>query len=377
MRLRQRFHAAMTMVIVAGLVQPPSTVAQLRAQTSPAPASPGATAQKPPAKAPATGAKPATAAAPAPAPIDGGWPRLYDLSNGGHMLVYQPQMSTWDGQRHMVAFSAVQYAASKSAKPALGTIKIEADTKVATTERLVNFSPLKISQATFPTLEKEQIRDLVATIDKAIPEDDRIIALDRVLAHVNASSIVPRNVDGVKADPPTVFFSKTPAVIVNLDGPAIWSPIKENDLKFAVNTNWDLFEHTPTKTYYLRHERTWLKSAATAGPWSAAGKLPESFSKLPPDDNWKDVRASLPGTTTKTLPRVFVSETPAELILLTGEPNYLEVGTSGLLWVSNTESDVFRMGKAGSVYYLVAGRWFSAPDLPTSPARWRRTTPSP
>ena len=31
--------------------------------------------------------------------------------------------------------------------------------------------------------------------------------------------------------------------------------------------------------------------------------------------------------------------------------------------MSNTESDVFRLGKTGPVYYLVAGRWFSAPDF--------------
>ena len=60
---------------------------------------------------------------------------------------------------------------------------------------------------------------------------------------------------------------------------------------------------------------------------------------------------------------MFVSTTPAELILLKGEPNYLLVAGTSLLWVSNTESDVFRLGKAGTVYYLVAGRWFSAPDF--------------
>ena len=49
--------------------------------------------------------------------------------------------------------------------------------------------------------------------------------------------------------------------------------------------------------------------------------------------------------------------------MLTGEPNYLLVEGTSLLWVSNTESDVFRLGKAGPVYYLVAGRWFSAPDF--------------
>jgi hypothetical protein len=33
------------------------------------------------------------------------------------------------------------------------------------------------------------------------------------------------------------------------------------------------------------------------------------------------------------------------------------------MWVSNSESDVFRMGATGAVYFLVSGRWFSAPDF--------------
>ena len=41
--------------------------------------------------------------------------------------------------------------------------------------------------------------------------------------------------------------------------------------------------------------------------------------------------------------------------------------------MSNTESDVFRLGKTGAMYYLVAGRWFSAPDF-TGP--WTFATPS-
>src|SRR5688572_23123112 len=292
MRLIPRSHPAVTMLVVAGLVQP-SPVPWGRGAAAPAATRQAAPAQKPPAKAPAT-AKPAAATTTA-APIDGGWPRRYTLPNSGQVVVYQPQLSTWDGQRHMVAFSAVSYTASASAKPALGTIKIEADTSVATTERLVSFKSLKISQATFPTLEKELVREVVATIDKSIPEDDRVIALDRVLSHLNASSIVPKNVDGVKADPPTIFFSKTAAVIVNLDGAAIWSPIKENDLKFAVNTNWDLFQHVPTSTYYLRNNDAWLKATDVKGPWAPAGTLPGSFKNLPAEDNWKDVKANLPG----------------------------------------------------------------------------------
>ena len=327
---------------------------------------------------PAKPAAPAATAAPAPVvapPVDGGWPRLYELKGGGSALVYQPQIASWDQQKAMTAFSGVSYRAKSTDKPTIGTIKLEATTKVSVTERLVSFQDMKIVEANFQGLEKDRLRDIVAEIDAAIPHDTRVIALDRVLASVDKSQIVPKNVEGIKADPPTIFFSKTPAVMVNLDGEPIWSPIKENDLTFAVNTNWDLFQHA-SGPYYLRNNDTWLKTTDLKGPWAPAGKLPESFKKLPASDpNWKEVKASLPGKSLKAtaMPQVFVSFQPAELILLTGEPVYVAVPGTNLLWVSNTESDVFRLGKTGAVYYLVAGRWFSAPDF-TGP--WTFATPS-
>ncbi len=353
-------------IVVLALSVPPSVpvgaIAGISGQAATNPASPPAQAQP----------APATAAA-AAAPIDGGWPRFYDLPSGATLLIYQPQIASWDKQAHLVAFSAVSHRTKGAEKPAVGTIKLEADTKVALEERLVSLEGFKIVEANFQTLPKEQVQELVAQIDKTIPKDDRVIALDRILANLDKSGIVPKAAEGLKADPPTIFFSKTPAVIVNLDGEPIWSPIKDNDLKYAVNTNWDLFQYAPTNTLYLRHDEGWLKAADLKGPWSAGGTLPESFKKLPAEENWKDVKASIPGKPIKSVPKVFVSNQPAELILLTGEPSYSLVAGTGLLWVSNTESDVFRMGKTGPVYYLVAGRWFTAPDF-TGP--WTFATPT-
>ena len=166
---------------------------------------------------------------------------------------------------------------------------------MALDERLVSFSEFKIAESNFPTLPRDQLRTVVEEITASVPLDERVIALDRVLANIDTSQIIPKNVEGVKADPPPIFFSKTPAVLVNIDGEPIWAPIPQNDLKSAVNTNWDLFEHGPTKTYYLRNDRIWLKATDVKGPWEPAGDLPESFKKLPDDDNWKEVKASLPG----------------------------------------------------------------------------------
>jgi hypothetical protein len=373
---------AATVATLSLLVEPvaPVIATAAAAQTAKPPASAAKPAPPPTTPAAQPGSKPtaATTAKPAAAatapPVDGGWPRLYNVPSGGSFLMYQPQIASWDKQKQMVAFSAISLRTKTGAKPSMGTIRLEADTSVSIVERLVSFQKLRIAEANFPTLAKEQVREVVEQLSSALPKDEPVIALDRVLASLDKSQIVPRNVEGVKGDPPPIFFSKTPAVMLNLDGEPIWSPIKENDLKYAVNTNWDLFQYTPTSTYYLRHNDTWLKATDVKGPWSPAGKLPGSFAKLPPDDNWKDVKANLPGRTATTVPKVLTSFQPGELILLRGEPNYLSVpGTASLLWVSNTDSDIFRMGKTGSLYYLVAGRWFSAPDF-TGP--WTFATPS-
>ena len=324
----------------------------------------------------------ATSAAPKAAPKappardpDGGWPRGFSTPTGAAIRVFQPQVASWDGQRRMIAYAAVAYTAKGATAPALGTVKVEADTSVAIDERLVNFEPFKLTESHFATLEKEQIREIVDRIERLVPEGGMIIALDRVLARLDKANIMPRNVEGVKADPPVIFYSTSTAVLVNIDGDPVWSPIKENDLRFAVNTNWDLFEHEPTKVFYLRNENSWLTATKLEGPWTPAGKLPDSFAKLPADDNWKEVKAALPGhaVTSSTAPKVFVSTKPAEMILLTGAPNYLLVNGTKLLWVSNTDSDVFRLGKGGPVYFLVSGRWFSAPDF-TGP--WTFATPT-
>ena len=315
----------------------------------------------------------ASPAAPASTDVDGGWPRAYLTKANAAVVIYEPQIASWDARRRMVAYAAVAYQPKGTQKPLLGTVNVESTTSVSMPDRLVRFSPVKVTETNFRELSKPQLQDLVSQIDEGIPEYERLIALDRVLAHVDNSQIVPRNVEGLKSDPPAIFFSTRPAVLVNFDGDPIWSPIKGNDLKFAVNTNWDVFSHEATKTFYVRRDKTWLKASAIDGPWAPTTQLPPSVSKLPADDNWKDVKAALPPAAATTKLQVFVSTTPAELILLTGPAAYANVPGTRLAWVTNTESDVFRVGTTGTIYYLVSGRWFSAPSFE---GPWTFATPN-
>lgn len=309
------------------------------------------------------------------APVDGGWPRGYATPTGGEITLYAPQVSSWDDQKHVIAFCAVSYLPPGVAKSALGTVKVEAETQVSIEERLVKLDKLQFTESNFPTLTRDQTREVMTELVASFPDTARIIALDRVLAAVDKSQILPQNLEGIKADPPPIYFSTRPAVLVMFDGDPIWSPIKDNDLKFAVNTNWDFFQHTTTNTFYLRIDESWLKASELNGPWTPAGDLPGSFKKLPDDDNWKEVKANVPGEklSEKNAPTIFVTVKPAELILLDGEPKYVAISGTQLQWISNSEGDVFRLGKTGAVYFLVSGRWFSAPDFE---GPWEFATPN-
>jgi len=125
-----------------------------------------------------TGAKRAPAAQNA---ADRGWPRGYSLPSEAQIVLYQPQIANWDNQKHLVAYAAVSHVVKGEQKPALGTIKFETDTEVSLEQRLVKFSQLKITETNFQTLSKEQTQEIVTELEKNLPDEERIIALDRVL----------------------------------------------------------------------------------------------------------------------------------------------------------------------------------------------------
>ena len=126
---------------IASAMQAPTAAA---AQKSAAPSKPATTS--------AAIAQAATAVP--PAPIDGGWPRAYSTPSGGELLLYQPQVASWEDEKRMVAYAAVSYKPNGAPKPELGTITIEANTKVSVEDRLVKFATLQVTEAHFDKLSR-------------------------------------------------------------------------------------------------------------------------------------------------------------------------------------------------------------------------------
>jgi hypothetical protein len=63
------------------------------------------------------------------------------------------------------------------------------------------------------------------------------------------------------------------------------------------------------------------------------------------------------------VPKIVTSQVPTTLIVFEGEPNWMSLTGTNLLYVANTTGNVFRQLGDQKIYVLDSGRWFRAPGL--------------
>jgi hypothetical protein len=292
---------------------------------------------------------------------DPGWPRQIS-KDGATLVYYQPQIDAWNDYKHMSARLAFSLT-PKNGKEVPGVAAVSCNTIADKSNRTVYLRDIKVTDVRFPSLsgnEAEQMKQLATHL---IPTGGEPVSLDRVMADMQQQKTVAKGVP-LKNDPPKIFYSISPAIVLMIEGKPVLAPIKDNEMSFVVNTNWDLFYDKSKKHYYLLADKMWMEAAGTEGPWTQTLSLPKDMSRLPAGENFDDVKKMIPPPPPSgSAPRVFFSDAPAELILLKGAPVYSKVPGTQLLYISNTENDVFLDNTQQEYYILLSGRWFRAKNL--------------
>jgi hypothetical protein len=292
---------------------------------------------------------------------DNGWPREV-TGNGSTLLYYQPQIDDWKDFKILTGRAAVGLT-PKGGKTVLGVASFEAETTVDHDNRTVYFNDLKYTSVRFQRQDASDQANLEQVFRSSALTAIQPVALDRVLSDVDRSK-TPAPAVQVRNDPPQIFYSSSPAILLMVQGQPVLNPIEKTDLQSVVNTNWDLFFDKSKKRYYLLVDNLWLTATDLRDPWTRTNELPKDMAKLPPGQNWDAVKAKVPPPATSTpAPRVFYSDTPAELILARGAPVYMRIAGTQLLYVTNTDNDLFMDDAEQQYYVLLSGRWFRAKTL--------------
>jgi hypothetical protein len=300
------------------------------------------------------------------------WPHTV-RGEGGTALVYQPQVISWPDRQTLNTRIAMALTPT-GAKTILGTVEVSFATATDMAARSVSLSNGKLLSSRFPAADTAQAERFDGAIRTALAAlGAKRVPLDMVLLSLRQGNEAPPASSAVRHEPPTIFVSQRPASLLVFDGEPVLAPVAGTPLAVAVNTNWDVFVDQSTKTWYWLNNGAWLRAADVKGPWAPAGALPAAFATLPDDRNFADVRKQLPGRSISAtdMPQVFVSTTPAEIIVIEGAPQFTAIAGTQLQYVANTDAALFRHSGSGLMYYLVSGRWFSASSLP---GPWRFAT---
>ncbi len=276
-------------------------------------------------------------------------------SDSGSVVVHVPQIDSWQDFAVVEGRFAIEVTPAGSDQTTLGVAEFRADTDPNLEQRVVAIENVEITVTSFPVEDDEERLELDGIVRGAAQQRTHFVPLDVVLSYIAPDASVP-DTEGLSFDPPPIFYSDSPAILVMTDGEPLLAPIPDSRLQYVVNTNWDLF-HYREREWYLRVDNRWIKADELSGEWQVDNSLPRDFGKLPEDDNWAEVRSAIPPTRSdEAVPTVLVSDRPSELIVTNGPPRFTEFAAPGLEYVTNTERDLFRYEQ--KIYYLVSGRWF-------------------
>jgi hypothetical protein len=295
------------------------------------------------------------------------WPRQFKLKNAT-ALVYQPQVDSWEN--NMLNFRAVvSITPSGSKQEILGVIWATARTQVNRVSRIVVLEDIKLTKSNFPTLPDQGASYMRALQQQSVPSQ-RTISLDRLQASLVASGNVQPATVPVNNDPPQIIIAQAPAILVSISGNPIVRPVASTAFERVINTEALMLQPQGGGNYYLHVYDGWMSAGAITGPWSRATTSPTGIDQVATNLAKTGQVDMLDGgnmqpkpSLAKATPTVYVSQTPAEMLVFQGAPNFTPIAGTSLQWASNTTADVILDTGSGNYYILVAGRWYRAPAL--------------
>ena len=296
---------------------------------------------------------------PSPRPADdASYPKTLQ-TEAGIVVLHTPQITQWRRFRELEGWLALEVTPAGSQDPAIGAVSFAAHSTVDLERRTVTLNEIRIVDLVFPgSTQREQ---LVAITRAALSTRPKTVPLDVVLRGL-PDEMVARIRDRFSNKPPAIHVATAPAVLMLIDGEPVLQAIDGTALAYVANTDWHLFFHRKKKRWYVLNGNSWQESKGLDKSWKRVKRLPDDFAKLPDNEYWEVVRNRVPvDKAAAAAPALRVSQSPAVLVVIDGEPELKVMADAGLQYVENTASDLFYF--QGEYYLLIANLWFSTPDL--------------
>jgi hypothetical protein len=299
---------------------------------------------------------------------DTDWPKVINTGNGTQIKVYEPEPESFKGNTLMFR-SAISILGQGSNDPVFGAFWATAKVETDRDNRTMMINTLDVTSIRIPAIEGQDTIDYIDdALETQFPQSAGPISLDAIVATLNQNQQETKISQGISNKPPKVMFVTKPTMLVLIDGEPKLQNNKDLKLDMVVNTPFTIVKNTDGR-FYLYGQKRWYVSNAATGPYQytngqvpppiqSVGSLIASKQQANSGDNVKSSSGD-----PNVVPDIIVSTTPAELIQSNGEPNFTPIQGTNLLYMSNSDNDIFMDENSQQYFVLISGRWFQTKNL--------------
>lgn len=297
---------------------------------------------------------------------NGDWPKVIQ-NEKGKIVIYQPTPEELNGD-HLKGRAAFSVTAKDSKTPVFGALWSVARISTDREKRIVYLLDAKITDIRFPEqTDTTKIEALKKMIEDEVPKWALEISLDELLTSIEQNN--PSQAADIKTDAPEIIYKDHYSILIVLDGEPKTSKLENTEYNRVVNTPYFMLQDPKNQVYYLYGDKVWFSAKDLSGKWTLDQKAPKDLKKIQDwiEEERKKNNTGMDTSTSKSAslgtPEIIVLTKPSELIQTTGEPQFAAIDGTQLLYVKNSENDIFKSISDQQYYILLSGRWYKSTTI--------------
>jgi hypothetical protein len=295
------------------------------------------------------------------------WPKSITATDGSVIEIYQPQPESFEGNI-LKCRAAISIAGPGGQEPVFGVVWSTDQVSTDRDKREVAIESVKVDNIKIPADTLRQERSFIATtLETYVPRVVGSIPLDELLAQLDEDQVKGQLSGDLSTRLPKLYFRTQRSMMVVIDGEP---RLKKNDrwgLQVVQNSPFTIVQGKDSK-FYLYGGGHWYDATNATGPYTFTGdKVPREMKKVARELKKAAKKADdMPTGESEESDSTYdivVSTVPAELIQSDGAPDLAPIDSTSLLYVKNSDNDIFVDTHTQQYYVLLEGRWYTAPAL--------------
>jgi hypothetical protein len=293
------------------------------------------------------------------------WPKVITTANKVKINLYQPTPESLKNN-HLLSRAAISIQLKPGDDLLFGAYWSDAIVSTDRNTKMVVLESIKITRVKFADVtDTTKINQLKKLLETEIPKLNISASLESITTTIEQENL-PTN-EGFQNKAPKIIYTNLNSSLVLIDGDPKLEMDQQLKLKKVVNTPFLIIQDNASTLFYLYAGAFWYSSKSITEGWNASNNLPKAISEI--DQNIKskqsddEKNALIEMKKTAQAPQIVISTVLAELIQSDGEANMKPIEETELLYVSNSEDDIFMYIKSQDYFTLLSGRWYKSKSL--------------